>query len=231
MLPKWTVALIVASYLILPPIFYLMKSHLHKQQKMYLYDYYAMALILVFLVIGGYQLYFWCQYNSLNQVYEIPETQFDKMIPKYDDSVYIYNFIYYIGFGLCLIAVKSYKQFVYILVAAFGLLITLSLFFITFPTKLPEHTRNKDEKQPFLKLTQKYDQLLNAFPSAHVALSVFVAFVAYPLVGWYSTLFPLLITGSCLTTKQHFTIDCVGGFVWGLVYSLLVKRVFNPKNY
>ena len=214
--PLWGILLIVMSYLIMPPIYYLLR-----QNNFTLKEYYILSLIIVFVTLGGYQLYFYPQnyHKDNNNIVHIPETIIDKYIPKLSWSVYIYNFIYYLGFGALLIFIKSYKEFVNLCFNALLLLISLVIFFMLLPTMLPNHSRNKNENNSFLKLAQSCDKLSNAFPSAHVAISVFIAYKLKKNIGNYAYIFPLLIFTTCLTTKQHFCIDCIGGAVWGYIFS------------
>ena len=218
-LPFWGIMLIMFSYLILPFIYYLFRQNNFK-----LIDFYALSAVLLFLIVGAYQIYFYPQkYHKNNtNIIEIPETYIDKQIPKLTWSVYIYNFVYYIGFGLLLIFIKSYKEFIYTCFRALLLLVTLFLFFMVFPYKLNDNTRDKGEKNIFLNLTQSCDGLTNAFPSAHVAIAVYISVVLKKYIGNIAFIFPILIFISCLLTKQHFFIDCVGGACWGSIYSSIV---------
>ena len=220
-LPLWSLGMIAGIYAVMPFIYYLCR-----QNKFTLLDFYIMSAVLLFLVVGGYQLYFYPQryhkhHSTEEKIFEIPETIIDRYIPKITSAVYIYNFLYYIGFGVLLIFIKSYKDFIYLCARALLLLVSLSLFFILLPNKIHESTRDANETNHFLKLTQSCDDLTNAFPSAHVAIAVFIAFEMKKYIGNSAYLFPLLIFGSCLCTKQHFFIDCIGGAAWGTGFSLL----------
>ena len=217
--PLWGILFIIITYLIMPPIYYLLR-----QNKFTLKDYYILSFMIVFLTIGGYQLYFYPQnyHKDTNNIIQIPEIIIDKYIPKISWTVYIYNFIYYIGFGAILIFIKSYKEFVHICFKGLLLLSSLVLFFMVFPSTLPGHTRSARETNPMMKLAQSYDKLTNAFPSAHVAISVFIAFHLSKHIGRYAYIFPFFIFLTCLTTKQHYCIDCTGGAIWGYIYSLFM---------
>jgi hypothetical protein len=220
-IPLWSLGIITGSYTIIPFLYYLFR-----QNNLKLIDFYVMSAILVFLVVGGYQLYFYPQRYYKNKphkkIYEIPETVVDRYIPKITWTVYIYNFLYYFSFGVLLIFIKSYKEFVYLCFRALLLLVSLFVFFMLIPNKLHESTRDTNETNHFLKLTQSCDDLMNAFPSAHVAIAVFIAFEMKKYIGNIAYIFPLVIAASCLCTKQHYFIDCVGGGIWGTVYSLLM---------
>ncbi len=223
-LPLWSLGMIAGTYVIMPFLYYLCR-----QNKFTLLDFYIMSAILLFLVVGGYQLYFYPQryhkyYSHERKIHEIPETIIDRHIPKISSAVYIYNFLYYIGFGVLLIFIKSYKEFVQLCFNALLLLVSLFLFFMLVPNKVHESTRDANEPNQFLKLAQSCDDITNAFPSAHVAIAVFIAFEMKKYIGNSAFIFPLLIFGSCLCTKQHFFIDCIGGAAWGTGFSMLVSR-------
>ena len=161
-------------------------------------------------------------------IYTIPEIFIDKFIPKKTWFIYIYNFLYYIGFGILLIYIKSYKEFINICFYAILLLLSLVSFFMIFPSKLHNNTRDINESNIFLKLTQHLDNTTNAFPSAHVAISVFIAIILNKYIGIIAYLFPILIFISCLFTKQHLFIDCIGGFIWGFIYTYLIyNKIYN----
>ena len=219
--PLWGIFFISLTYLVMPFIYYLFR-----QNKFKLIDFYALSAVILFLIVGGYQLYFYPQkYHKDNKnIQEIPETIIDRFIPKIEWSVYIYNFLYYIGFGILLVFIKSYKEFVYICFQGLLLLASLFLFFMLFPNKLNANTRSEQEENIFLNLTQSSDDLTNAFPSAHVAIAVYIAFLLKKYIGNISFVFPVLIFLSCLFTKQHYFIDCIGGGVWGTVFSFFIFK-------
>lgn len=225
-LPYWAMGIIVGTYFIMPWIYFLLKSWFNPNSKMNLSDYYVMCLLIVFLVTGGYQLYFWSQHAYLGKVCEIQETWLDAVIPKLNGSVYVYNFLYYIGFGLVIVSIMSYKHFAHVLIVGLGLLLIHVIMFITFPTKLPNHSRSREEDNAFLRLTQSYDSLNNAFPSAHVSISILIYFLIRGVVGEWGMIFPILITLSCLLTKQHYVIDCLGGALLGVAYCLLIQQFY-----
>lgn len=219
-------ALIVTTYVVMPPFYYLLKILFNPKTPLQLRDYYIMCLLLIFLVTGGYQLYFWSQKAYIGQVSEIQETWLDTIIPKWIPAVYVYNFLYYIGFGLVVVSFTSYAQFVHAIVAGIGLLLTHVILFVLFPTKLPDTSRSQDTPNKYLQLTQKYDSLHNAFPSAHVSISILVYFLVRGVFGEWALLFPILITLSCLLTKQHYVIDCLGGALLGISYCYAFQQLY-----
>lgn len=76
--------------------FFQIKTYLKIKSQLKLSDYYIICIILTYLVIGGYQEYFWTKNNKLRDPVTVPKTFIDDMISKNDIWVYIYNFIYYI---------------------------------------------------------------------------------------------------------------------------------------
>lgn len=227
--PYWAIIIIIILYLILPPLYYLLKLYFNPSSRLTLIDYYVMSLIIIFIVVGGYQLYLWCQKAYIGHATEIVESQIDKYIPIIPNAIYIYNFLYYLGFGLCIISLSSYKHFVNILAVGLGLLFIHALIFLFYQTKLPQHTRNGNHQNRFIELTQNIDQPYNAFPSAHVSISILIYFIIRGTLGDLTVLFPILITASCLLTKQHFFIDCIGGVLIGILYCYTITHLYPYK--
>ncbi len=225
--PYWAMLMIIAFYIVLPPLYFATKERLNKTSPLTLTDYYVMCFIMLFLVTGGYQLYFWCQKAHLGEAKEVQKTKIDHVIPKVPEAIYLYNFLYYIGFGLCVVSIMSYQHFVHLLVVGLGLLCFHAIFFLFYPTKLPSDTRHSsDATNPFMRLTQSIDQVYNAFPSAHVSIAILIYFVTRGVFGPIALLFPVLITLSCLLTKQHFVVDCGGGVLIAIIYIALVRKLY-----
>jgi len=227
--PYWAMLMLLTFYILLPPLYYILKQHFNKSTKFTLLDYYVMSFIMLFITTGGYQLYFWCQKAYIGKAIEIHETRLDNLIPKVPSAIYVYNLLYYIGFGLCIVSIVSYEHFVHVLVIGLGLLCVHALFFTFLPTKLPATSREQQKENAFIELTQSIDEVYNAFPSAHVSLSVVIYYLTRATFGPIAIMFPILITSSCLLTKQHFLIDCAGGLVLAICYIALVNYAY-PFN-
>lgn len=227
--PYWCMIMFTIIYIIFPPIYYQFKKFMRIKSPLQLKDYYIMILVLIFVITGGYQLYFWCQDAYIGEVHTIQESAIDKYIPKIDLAIYIYSFIYYLGIGLVIITIKSYEQFTNILFIGLLLLILHAIFFILLPTKLPESSRNDDNKPPMMELSQRYDKIGNAYPSMHVSIAILVFFLIKPVFGNIALLFPIFIIVSCLMTKQHFFADCMGGAIYGVIFVYLINRFYPYK--
>jgi|APGre2960657373_1045057.scaffolds.fasta_scaffold79534_2 hypothetical protein len=232
--PYWAMIMIIAFYAVLPPLYYALKQQFQQAVSFTLFDYYVMSFIMLFITTGGYQLYFWCQKAYIGEAIEIRETRLDSFIPKIPSAIYVYNLLYYIGFGLCIVSIVSYKHFAHVLAVGLGLLCFHALFFTFIPTKLPATSRekqneNEQKENAFIELTQSIDDVYNAFPSAHVSLSILIFYLTRATFGPITILFPMLITASCLLTKQHFVIDCAGGVVYAIIYIALVNAFYPFK--
>jgi membrane-associated phospholipid phosphatase len=188
-----------------------------------------MVVIGTFLVIGGYQLYFWTKgiIKKENRKPYIIDTPLDDYIPYVPEFSYLYSFIYYPFFALPLLAINSYRDFAKLAVGGLALMSTMSIIWYFFPNRVPDHYRNNHNgghnSEKFLKFVQYYDtNENNAFPSAHCAFAMYLAIlsmkIANPLITW---LFPLIIAVSCVFTKQHSIIDTFSGLLLGGVYGYL----------
>jgi len=57
-------------------------------------------------------------------------------------------------------------------------------------------------------------------------LSILVYFITRGVFGEAAILFPIAITLSCLLTKQHYVVDCIGGALLGLSYCLFITALY-----
>lgn len=188
------------------------------------------ALTIV-LIIGGYQFYFWAQ----RQTFYAPRyltTRFDSWITFDPRWVWVYSGLYYPMIVLAALSVQSWPEFSY-RVGNFLVLLAVQLFFfLRFPVAIPNEWRTnytvefKKKKYPrsgrFLDLVWSYDKLRNSMPSMHVSVATTVDLTIgqhWPVAGYLSGLFPLLIAVSALKTKQHYVVDVVpGALLGGLVF-------------
>jgi membrane-associated phospholipid phosphatase len=188
---------------------------------------YAMHLLLaIMLIIGGYQLYFWCQRHALAPVREF-RVALDDRIPYRPGWVWIYSFLYYPGILYVNWMVESSRQFVYLAGSFFGLLAMQMVFFLLFPVATPESwravNRRRTGSERFLAFLQHFDARSNSFPSMHTSVATLTALYLQPHLGAWTFLFPLLIALSCLFTKQHYLVDLPAGAALGW----LAFRVFG----
>lgn len=226
------VMLIVVSVIIIPYVFYKIRLFLPYPVKseLTLQDYYIIIILLVYLVIGGYQQYFWTKKNKLRDEKIIPKTQLDEFVHSIfgvnDSWVYIYNFIYYIIFGLVIVSVRNYKHFAIIFIGGMMMMTGLSTIWYLFPNDV--ESRMKTDKY-FLQKTQLIDKDgNNACPSAHVVFAMYSFYLLKNVIGYMAAIMiPILISISCMVTTQHVSTDIIFGVLYSILfYNLILKRVF-----
>lgn len=177
----------------------------------------------VIIILGAYQVYFFPQNHPIKEALVYPNW-FDDIIPFKPHFIWIYSFIYYPFIVSIVLAVNSLSEFVYVSTSFLILIFVHVIFFFLFPVSTPLNWRNYDKDKnlstKFLSFVQGYDKASNCFPSMHVAIATLSAAHLtnlLPQYGMYFYSIPLLITLSCLFTKQHYILDTVGGAVTGKV--------------
>jgi len=226
------VLMLVVVVIIIPYIFFNIRLHVPYPVKssLKLQDYYILTILLVYLVIGVYQQYFWTKKNKLRKEKIIPKTKIDKIFysifGENDTWVYIYNFIYYFIFGLIVISIRDYKHFAFIILGGIIMMTGLSIIWYLFPNEIEQ--RMKTDKY-FLQKTQTIDAYgNNCCPSAHVAFAMYSFYLLKNVIGYTpAILIPILISISCMTTTQHVFTDIVFGAIYSiLVYNFILKKIF-----
>jgi len=180
---------------------------------------YAVNLVLsVFLIVGVYQFYFWCQRNHLTAPREL-RLRLDDWIPYWPSWVWIYSCIYYPLILYLNFVMESPRHFTHVAVSYVLLLGLQMAFFVLFPVTTPEHWRSFNRQRTlserFLALVQRFDARSNSFPSMHVSVAMLTSLHLLPYLGVLSFAFPLLIALSCLFTKQHYVLDLPAGAALG----------------
>ena len=183
-------------------------------------DYGIHLTLSVFLIVGVYQFYFWCQRNPLTSPRELPAA-LDERIPYWPAWVWVYSFLYYPVILYTNWVVESPRHFTHLVVSYLGLLLLQMAVFLTFPVVTPEHWRAANRRRTwserFLAFVQRFDARSNSFPSMHTSVATLTALHLYPAVGGWAFTFPALIGLSCLFTKQHYVIDVPAGAALGWV--------------
>jgi hypothetical protein len=229
------VAMIIASVAILPYIFYHMRNMVPHPVKtsLGLGDYYILSILLVYLVIGGYQQYFWTKQNKIRKTAFVLEPSIvDKYIhylfPINDTWIYVYNLIYYFIFGLIIISIRDYKHFATIILGAYALMTGLSVIWYLFPNIVKWRMKPNNY---FLKKTQLIDENTNnASPSAHVVFAMYSFYLLKNVIGFFpALLIPILISISCLTTTQHVFFDVVSGVLYSILFYRGILHTINPS--
>ncbi len=181
-------------------------------------DYLIDLTLSVFLIIGVYQLYFWCQRNYQAQPREL-RLPVDDWIPYRPRWVWVYSFLYYPVILYINWTVESPRQFTHLAISYLLLLGFQMAFFLAFPVVTPEDWRAHNERRSlserFLAFVQSLDARSNSFPSMHTSVATLTALHLYPSLGGWALTFPVLIGISCLFTKQHYLIDVPAGAALG----------------
>ena len=181
-------------------------------------DYVIDLALSVFLIVGAYQFYFWCQRHQLAQPREL-RLPVDDRIPYWPTWVWIYSFLYYPVILYANMIVESPAEFTHLAISYLLLLGLQMVFFLAFPVATPERWRAQNGRSThsecFLALVQKFDARSNSFPSMHTSVAMLTALHLYPRLGVWALAFPALIALSCLFTKQHYLIDVPAGAALG----------------
>jgi len=180
---------------------------------------YLMHLVLsVFLIIGVYQFYFWCQRHPLAAPREF-HLAVDDWIPYQPGWVWIYSLLYYPAILYTNWVVTSAREFTHLVTSYLVLLAFQMVFFLAFPVVTPETWRARNTRRSgserFLALVQRFDDRSNSFPSMHTSVATLTALHLYPSLGSWALSFPVIIGLSCLFTKQHYLLDVPAGAVLG----------------
>jgi membrane-associated phospholipid phosphatase len=181
-------------------------------------DYAVHIVLSVILIVGVYQFYFFCQRHPVRPSREL-KMSIDGWIPYRPGWVWIYSFLYYPAILYTNLVIKSSQQFVYVAISFMILLAAQMVFFLLWPIATPiawrELNQRRDWSEKFLAFVQKFDSRENSFPSMHTSVAMLTALHLRPSLGEWAFLFPLLITTSCLFTKQHYFVDLIPGALLG----------------
>jgi membrane-associated phospholipid phosphatase len=181
-------------------------------------DYVIHLVLSVFLIVGVYQFYFWCQRNPLGPPRELG-LPVDGWIPYRPGWVWIYSFLYYPAILYANFVVESPRQFTHLVVSYILLLLSQMTFFLLFPVATPASWRpaagGQTASERFLAFVHRFDARSNSFPSMHTSVATLTALHLYPSLGSWAFAFPALIGLSCLFTKQHYLVDVPAGAALG----------------
>jgi membrane-associated phospholipid phosphatase len=184
------------------------------------FDYVIDVILSVFLIVGGYQFYFWCQRNPLTAPRELP-ARVDAWVPYRPGWVWIYSLLYYPVILYANAMVASPRDFTHMALSYLLLLAVQMAFFLAFPVQTPESWRAQNAcrtpSERFLAFVQRFDARANSFPSMHTSVATLTALHLSPTVGAWALMFPALIGVSCLFTKQHYILDIPAGAALGWV--------------
>ncbi len=193
-----------------------------------------------FALVGGFLIAFsvFYLYPNAFPLFEpryLPLLTIDQMIPFVPWTFLIYTSDYLLIF-LVVILLKRKEQVHAFARMAFGVLICCGLFFFFLPTAYPRPLY-PTVKNFFVANAMRFIQIMdnptNCFPSLHIALTG-VATWAVRFVGRKTylgfELWTLAIYVSTLTTKQHYFLDILGGFIVMGGIASLEWVVFEKKR-
>ena len=186
-------------------------------------------VISVFLIVGVYRFYFWCQRNQWTRPREL-KLPIDDRIPFRPRWVWVYSFLYYPVILYMNVVMVSPRQFLYVATSYMVLLGLQMAFFTLFPVVTPVEwragNRGNGRSQRFLTFVQSFDQPSNSFPSMHTSVAMLTALHLQPIFGYWAFAFPIFIGLSCLFTKQHYVVDLPAGAVLGWVAFRLYQMIY-----
>ncbi len=186
-------------------------------------------IVSVFLIVGVYQFYFWCQRNHISQAREF-RLSIDDQIPYRPRWVWIYSFLYYPVIVAVNWSVSSTREYLYVAISYMLLLLFQMAFFTLLPVATPVEWRTcnllRGRSERFLAFVQSMDGRTNSFPSMHTSVATLTALHLSSAFGPLVFLFPALIAVSCLYTKQHYVIDLPAGALLGFLVFGLFKMIY-----
>jgi membrane-associated phospholipid phosphatase len=186
-------------------------------------------VVSVFLIVGVYQFYFWCQRNPVGTPREL-RLPLDNLIPYSPRWVWIYSFLYYPVIVAVNWMVTSPRHYLYVAISYLLLLAFQMAFFTFVPVATPVEWRTcntrRGRSERFLAFVQSFDARSNSFPSMHTSVATLTALHLSTWLGPWVFVFPALIALSCLYTKQHYIVDLPAGAVLGWFVFELFKLIY-----
>ncbi len=186
-------------------------------------------VVSVFLIVGVYQFYFWCQRNPITPPREF-RLAIDNHIPYRPRWVWIYSFLYYPIIVAVNWTVTSSRHYLYVALSYALLLVFQMAFFTLLPVATPAAWRTcntgRGRSERFLAFVQSFDGRSNSFPSMHTPVAMLTALHLFPGFGPAVFAFPAIIALSCLYTKQHYVVDLPAGAALGWFVFKLFKLIY-----
>lgn len=160
----------------------------------------------------------------------LPLSDFEMNIPFLIDSIWIYILMY----PFLTWSIFSYQNeenfnhllYSFIFVASITIVI-FQLFPVGYPREFyPLPHANTPSVNLFYKV-RWIDSPMNCFPSLHVSICYLFTFAHWnesKKAFWGSFAITTLISISTLTTKQHYIVDVIGGFLLSVTIYLSIKK-------
>lgn len=174
----------------------------------------------------------------------LPFTWIDSNVPLMPYSILIYISEYFY-FAFVYILLRNHDNINKYLYSFFTLQVVSCAIFAIVPTIYPRENYPIPADIPnWLQATWAWlhtvDQATNCFPSLHVSSVLLSSFVFWSggqkKLFWFFFIWGLMITGSTLTTKQHYLWDIVSGAGLALVcfrwfhYHQRYERVYGGET-
>lgn len=176
----------------------------------------------VVLIVGTYQFYFWCQRKTRTRARSF-SSRWDDAIRLRPNWVWIYSGLYYPVILVVVTSVKDVRQFNHMAFSYLVLLVLQMSLFLAWPVEVPGHWRDdaphhQSLSRRFLNFVQAFDAKSNCFPSMHASVATLTALHIARNTSCGPALpasFVVLISASCILTKQHYMVDVPAGVLLG----------------
>ena len=165
-------------------------------------------------------------YFVLQRLFSANEYNFltpaDELIPFISEFIWVYHSLIPVICFTAIILLKSRKSFFTCYYACLLAAVSLTAFYILFPSFYPrEELIGNSTSLWLVELTRVFDHANNTFPSSHVTFSwlMFLSAKCSELakkwrpLGVLYFIWASLITISTLVLKQHFIVDVVSGII------------------
>ena len=178
----------------------------------------------------GYILYFLTNHYPVFEPKLMNLNAVDRAVPFLPYTVIIYTSEYFY-FAFVYLLLKNYKNINQYLYSFFTLQVVSCVIFVIYPTIYPRELFPIPSEYPaWLQRLwiwlRTQDAATNCFPSLHVS-SVYISAWAFLRDGndrsskikfWAFFIWATLIALSTLTTKQHYLVDIICGFLLSILY-------------
>jgi membrane-associated phospholipid phosphatase len=221
------VIILYASALVMSVVYWAIGTTFFNSPLSY-YQYLIFTSVVGFMIVGGYQLYLWTEYNNYRFKVRCFAIKLDEKIPFIPSFIWIYSLSYYAIIGLVVITIPSIETGVEYIFGGLILLTIQCIIHYFIPSCVPSHWRKykvKSKSTKFLNFVQAIDSGRNCMPSMHMSVAMYVSLLLFPVLSYYSFLFVLIIAVSCLVVKQHGIMDLIPGIILGwLVHYIVILK-------
>jgi len=187
--------------------------------------------------MGAYWvLYVIPNFFSSAPAHQLPLLWIDQAVPFIPWTFLIYTSDYLL-FLITILWLSEKERFLSFSRMMFGVLFLCGLFFYGFPTIYPRPDYALFAADSLAEAAMRFiavaDSPRNCFPSMHVGLTAVATWSLRRRGPWTFSLFglwSLAIFVSTLTTKQHYFIDIIGGFVVMLFVATLEYYFYQREG-